>query len=428
MPTVDSSPQQEEWIDTFLDADAVFTYSDWGAEVLKKQSSNKINYIDTVSPGVDINTFKIKNRTEIKQQLGLSPDSVIIGSVMRNQKRKLIPELFTTFREVLDRLEASNSSLGENLYLYLHTSYPDMGWDIPELLRQSRVSNRVLFTYVCKNCKTTQCSVFTGPQKVCTKCMSKSMTFPSVTEGVSSDTLSSIYNIFDLYIQYSICEGFGMPQVEAGACGVPIATVDYSAMCDIVQKLKAYPIKIQTLFKELETKALRVYPDNNDLANYIIDFINKPKPTREKLRHEIQDLTHQQYNWDGITQKWEKYFDELDAKGYRSKWNAGKYETPVAKDPNIDLQSHFDRLIAICNNNFQETELVGSYRMLELLKNADYGFVQSSANSMAPFDFNNTIDYINTMIDNNNQAENVKNNNVKFDEDFITYAHLKSIT
>ena len=44
MPTVDSEPQQEDWIDTFLDADAIFTYSDWGAEVLNKQSSNKINY------------------------------------------------------------------------------------------------------------------------------------------------------------------------------------------------------------------------------------------------------------------------------------------------------------------------------------------------------------------------------------------------
>lgn len=296
MPTVDSSPQQEEWIDTFLKADAIFTYSDWGAQVLKDQSSGKINHIDTASPGVDINTFKIKNKQEIKHSLGLPADSIILGSVMRNQKRKLIPELFTTLRSVLDRLEATNSNLGQNLYLYLHTSYPDMGWDLPELLRQNRVSNKVLFTYICKSCKTTECSVFSGPQKVCSKCMSKSMTFPSVTEGVSADVLSSIYNIFDLYIQYSICEGFGMPQVEAGACGIPIATVDYSAMCDIVKKLKAYPIKVKTMFKELETKALRAYPDNTDLANYIFEFINKPAPAREKLRYEIQNLTHEQYN------------------------------------------------------------------------------------------------------------------------------------
>jgi len=320
MPTVDSSPQQEEWIDTFLDADAIFTYSDWGAKVLSSQSSGKINYIDTVSPGVDIDTFKIKNRKEIKQQLGLPSDSIIIGSVMRNQKRKLIPELLTTMRMVLDKLEKSDSSLGNNLFLYLHTSYPDMGWDIPELLRQSRMTNKVLFTYICKNCKTTNCSVFTGPQKVCAKCMSKSMTFPSVTDGVSSDTLSSIYNIFDLYVQYAICEGFGMPQVEAGACGVPIATVNYSAMCDIVDKLKAYPIKVKTMFKELETKALRAYPDNDDLCDYIINFINKPSPTKEKLRQEIQNLTHENYNWDNIAKKWEKYFDNLDSKGYRADW------------------------------------------------------------------------------------------------------------
>jgi glycosyltransferase involved in cell wall biosynthesis len=428
MPTVDSSPQQEEWIDTFLGADAIFTYSDWGAEVLKQQSSNKINYIDTASPGIDINVFKIKNRLEIKQQLGLPVDSIILGSVMRNQKRKLIPELFSILRKTLDKLEQDNNPIGNNLYLYLHTSYPDMGWDIPELLRQYRVSNRVLFTYVCKNCKVTDCSVFSGPQKVCKKCMSKSMTFPSVTDGVSTETLSSIYNVFDLYIQYAICEGFGMPQVEAGACGVPIATVNYSAMCDIVKKLKAYPIKVRTLFKELETKALRAYPDNDDLGQYILDFISKPAPTKEKLRHEIQDLTHQHYNWDIIAKKWENYFDSLDAKGFRAQWTAGEYQANVGAKNNIQPQEHFDQLIAICNNNFKDPTMIGSHKILELLNSADYGFVQSNPMAMSAFDFNGVLDYVNTLVNNNNQAHNVKLNNIKFDEDFITYAHLKSST
>lgn len=428
MPTVDSSPQQEEWIDTFLSADAVFTYSDWGADVLKQQSSNKINYIDTVSPGVDVTTFKIKNRAEIKQSLDISADSIIIGSVMRNQKRKLIPELMSAFRLLLDRLENENFNLGKNIYLYLHTSYPDMGWDIPELLRQSRVSNKVLFTYVCKNCKNTQCSTFCGPQKVCSRCMNKSMTFPSVTDGVSSDVLSSIYNLFDLYVQYSICEGFGMPQVEAGACGVPIATVNYSAMCDVVNKLKAYPIKIKAFFKELETKALRVYPDNNDLVNYIIEFLKKPSPAREKDRYDIQNLTHQYYNWDVIAQKWERYLDQLDATGYRSNWSVGSYQNTIQKKINPTPQTNFENLISICNNNFQNTEQIGSYKMLEILKNADYGFVQSGPTTMSAFDFTHVIDYVNTIINNNNQAQHTKEHNVQFDEDFIKYAHLKNST
>jgi hypothetical protein len=50
MPTVDSAPQQEDWIDTFLHADAIFTYSDFGRDTLADQSNNKINYIDTTSP------------------------------------------------------------------------------------------------------------------------------------------------------------------------------------------------------------------------------------------------------------------------------------------------------------------------------------------------------------------------------------------
>ena len=89
MPTVDSKPQQEEWIETFLDADAIFTYSDWGAEVLKYQTSSRINYIDTASPGVDLDTFNIQDKNQIRQKFNLPTDAFVIGSVMRNQKRKL---------------------------------------------------------------------------------------------------------------------------------------------------------------------------------------------------------------------------------------------------------------------------------------------------------------------------------------------------
>lgn len=427
MPTVDSAPQQDEWIDTFLDADAIFTYSDWGAEVLDKQSSGKIKYIDTVSPGVDTKTFKIKDREQIKAQLGLGPDTIIIGSVMRNQKRKLIPELFATLRLVLDQLEKNNSPLGDNLYLYLHTTYPDMGWDIPELLRQNRVCNKVLFSYICKQCKSTECSTFVGPQKYCSKCMSRSMSFPSVTEGVSPDVLSSIYNIFDLYVQYSICEGFGMPQVEAGACGVPIATVHYSAMCDIVKKLDAYPIKVKSFFKELETKAMRAYPDNEDLCQFILSFIDKPKPMKDKERKIIEEKTHKTYNWDDISAKWEKYLDDLDDTGYRSNWSAGQnIAINLDQYKNVSPNDYFGAVMQLCSQVLNDTSDIGSYRILDLLKNTDYGFIQNGPTSISPFGYNNIIDYMNTYINNNNQTQHVKNNNHEFQDDFIQYAKLKS--
>lgn len=427
MPTVDSSPQQEEWIDTFLDANAIFTYSDWGANVLKHQSSAKINYIDTASPGVDCNIFKPKNREQIKKDLSVPDNAIIIGSVMRNQKRKLIPELFAAFRLVLDKLEHDHDTeTAKNLYLYLHTSYPDMGWDIPELLKQNGLSNKVLFTYNCKSCGAISCSKFSGPQKTCSKCLNASASFPSVTNGVSTENLSNIYNIFDLYVQYSICEGFGMPQVEAGACGVPIATVNYSAMCDVIHKLDAYPIKIKTEFKELETKAIRVYPDNQDLANYILDFISIPQPLKNKKRQEISALTHKYYNWDDSCKKWENYFDKLNASGYRANWKDGEFLTPIT-NPNVsDDTSNFDQLLGILNNNMKNPSLIGSQKMLELLNCADYGFTQGGPAHFSAFGMNNVIDYVKTFIDNHNQAKQVKDNNTIFTEDFIAYANLKN--
>lgn len=427
MPTVDSSPQQEEWIDTFLNADAIFTYSDWGAKVLESQSSGKINYIDTASPGVDCKIFKPKNRLEIREKFGLQKDNIIIGSTMRNQKRKLIPELFVSFRKILDNLEKNNQqNIAKNLFLYLHTSYPDMGWDIPELLRQNQIANKVLFTYRCKNCTHVFCSKFQGPHKVCPKCLNQSCSFPSVTEGVTSEELSEIYNIFDLYVQYSICEGFGMPQVEAGACGVPIATVNYSAMCDIVKKLNAYPIKIKTEFKELETKAIRVYPDNDDLAQYILDFIKQPESIINKKRFETHELTHKHYNWDNIAKKWENFLDKIDSSGYRSSWNSGEYLSVPSEMPKSNHTNNFDNLLYLMNNNVKDISMIGNQKILELLNHADYGFVQSGPTSISAYTFKEAYDYVKTIIDNNNKSKEVMDNNTKFNEDFIIYANLKS--
>lgn len=425
MPTVDSEPQQEDWIDTFIKADAVFTYSDWGAEVLNKQSSGKINYIDTVSPGVDLDTFSIKNDKEsIKAQLGLPTDSMIVGSVMRNQKRKLIPELFVSFRKLLDKLEIDNPELGKKLFLYLHTSYPDAGWDIPELLKISRLANKVYFTYVCSNCGAIHPSVFSHPCKMCSSCGNKTSVLPSVTNGVSSEMLSNIYNTFDLYIQYAICEGFGMPQVEAGACGIPIASVDYSAMCDVVKKLEAYPIKISTFFKELETKAIRVYPDNDNLVDIIYKHINLPEPIKYQKRIKTRKLTEEYYNWDHVADKWMKYLDKLDESGYRSNWNLPANYLSKPQDLSISDKEKFMHCAGVCAQNMSDKNFINSMQMLSMLNDSDYGFTQAGF-SFQPFGYNTTINNLKQIIDNNNQAEYMRVNNIPINEDFIQYARMK---
>ena len=120
MPTVDSAPQRPDWIDTFAKADGVFTYSDWSGDVLRKESGGMISPLGAASPGVDIETFKpVPNKSAHKSEAGLLDDVKIIGTVMRNQKRKLFPDLFQAFRKFLDQCEQrGKTELAKKTFLY----------------------------------------------------------------------------------------------------------------------------------------------------------------------------------------------------------------------------------------------------------------------------------------------------------------------
>ena len=427
MPTVDSAPQQEDWIDTFMHADAIFTYSDFGRDTLADQSNNNINYIDTASPGVSLDVFKpMENRDEIRKALGVD-DKFIIGGVMRNQKRKLIPELFVAFKQLLNQMQEEKNPIGEKLFLHLHTSYPDAGWDLPKMLKEYEVGNRVMFTYSCKNCNFYRPSLYSHPLTICPKCGSKSFSMPNVSSGLSQQDLNIIFNTFDFYVQYAICEGFGMPQVEAGAAGVPIASVDYSAMNDVVNKLNGYPIRVNQYFKELETQAIRVYPDNDDLVDILKKYLNLPDMLKQQKRHETRQLVEKHYNWDNIAKKWENYLDNVQLTGLQGQWNQ---KIPAIK-PTGDLNKDgnpYDVLINWISSNMPNHQISTSISVLNMIRNLDYGFAINGMQTQN-YDLKNVKDNLEVMINNHNTAMIAKDDSSKMpEEDYIHYANMKDQT
>lgn len=431
MPTVDSAPQQEDWIDTFVHTDAVFTYSDFGRDTLLHQSNNQIKYIDTVSPGVSLQNFQYLNkdqRTQLRQFFGIDPEAFVIGSVMRNQKRKLIPELFVAMKTFIEHLKKTNHPKAEKTYLYLHTSYPDAGWDIPLFLKEYDIGNKVLFTYACKNCKLYRPSLYQHPLALCPRCGQMSMSMPNVSAGITQQELSTIYNTFDLYVQYAICEGFGMPQVEAGAAGVPIASVDYSAMQDIIQYLKAYPIKVNQFFRELETKAIRVYPDNDSLINILKDFINMPEFLQEQKRHETRKLTEARYNWDDISKKWEHYLDNIKLTNLQGQWNQ---ILPQITEISMQELSQYqelsppEQIMTILSRKMGSHQMMSSMLLLNMIRDIVYGFTMNGMQTQ-PYNMENAITTVNNLIKNHNIAMTALSNEDKISkDDFITYASMK---
>jgi len=335
MPTVDARPQARQWVATYASANACFTYSDWAGSVLKSQASDKINYLGSAPPSAHPAYKPISDKRAHKEQFGIDPDYKIIGTVMRNQRRKLYPDLFEAFRKFLDKSE------DKKFYLYCHTSYPDLGWDIPELIQEHGLAAHVLFTYICPETKKPFPSLFNGAVAQSPFTGKWGSTLSNVKNGVSYEDLSNIMNLFDLYSQYANCEGFGLPQVEAAACGVPVCGTDYSAMESVLRKLEGEPIKPAALYKELETGCLRAVPDNDAAAEFFLDFFSKSDKERMEIGLKTRGNFDKYYQWHLSGKKWEDYFDSIELLPIERTWASAPRIAPPAPKPD-DVPDNFD--------------------------------------------------------------------------------------
>jgi glycosyltransferase involved in cell wall biosynthesis len=316
MPTVDSAPQDEQWLSTYMNANAVTTYSDWGLELLRKQGNGKINTICSTPPGADLEVFRPIDKQAVRNGLGINPNALVIGTVMRNQKRKLYPDLIQAFAQFL---REAPESIAKRAYLLLHTSFPDVGWDLPLLVKEAGVGSRVLFTYACRNCGGVRVTPFRDMRAACNRCGAIQSFMPNSGGGLDRGALNAIYNAMDCYVQYATCEGFGMPMVEAGAVGLHVFATDYSAMEDVVRKIHGTPVKVQRLFRESETHCWRALPDNTDFVQKLIGFFRLPGPVRQARSVSIRKAVEQHYNYDKTTASWEEIFDKAP---YAENWNA----------------------------------------------------------------------------------------------------------
>lgn len=375
MPTVDSAPQKDEWLEIFADADSVFTYSDWGLEVLNKESNNTIKTVSAAPPGCDISVFNpVQNKEAHRAEMGFFADANIIGTIMRNQGRKLYPDLFEAFRKFIDLCYArGRKDLADKSYLYVHCSYPDVGWEIPELLREHGLGRKVIFTYICRNCNNPFCALFRDARTVCPKCNSASAILPNTVVGLNSEQLAQVINLFDVYIQYSICEGFGMPQVEAAACGVPVMAVDYSAMSDIVQKTEGILLPVQRMFRDIGTTAYRALPDNEQCAEIIYSFFSKPSSLRRIMGHKARLAVEKYYTWDRTIKLWEDHIDNIVLTGNQGKWNIPKRhinKVPETWPENISNPDFIDWEIV---NVLQDPKRLNTRFSMRYLRQLNYG-------------------------------------------------------
>ena len=371
MPTVDAFPQANQWINTYATADSVMAYSEFGRDTLLQQCDS-IKFVDIASPSASQHFQPIENKQQHKVNMGIAPESLIIGTVMRNQKRKLYPDLFKSFRIFLDHAQ------DPNVFLYCHTYYPDVGWDIPALIYEHGLSNKVLFTYKCRNCQNITVDFFQNEVQFCTKCQQFNNHLVGINNPVSEPDLANVYNLFDIYIQYANSEGFGMPQLEAANCAVPVISTYYSAMQSVVDNIGAIGIPPLSFYVECETGCNRAVPNNELFVNTLLG-LHKEKYKLPDIGKQIKQKAAQHYSWDKTAGIWANHIMNIEPKDPSKTWlSPPQIKEPATHMPD-NIVSMVDKVDFIFDNILHKPEWKGNYLWKRLLK--DLTFMMRCENS-----------------------------------------------
>lgn len=157
-----------------------------------------------VPHGIDTDQFSPKDRQDARARMGIEDDiefiAVMVAANKGRPSRKAIPEVLWAWRTFL---KSHPDSL---LYLHTHPGPEQGGVDIKVLLTQLNIApGKVMLASPYQN-----------------------------TMGYSDAFLQDAYNAADVLLSPSLGEGFGLPIVEAQACGCPVIVNNWSSMPELL--------------------------------------------------------------------------------------------------------------------------------------------------------------------------------------------------
>lgn len=335
---IDGFPQKWQWLQDYGKLDGLFTYSHFGKKVLEEQSRfplarhlniKPLDVVDVIQPGVDLDVFKPLPKGEAHKAFSIPAHMKFIGTVMRNQPRKLFDRIIQSYAMFLKQYPQESKDVN----LLLHTSIPDVGWDIPECIARAGVGHLVWFSYICHNCRGIAISRWQGSPTKCPLC-GKDGAFhtPNTQMGFDDQHLNLVYNLMDVYVQGSIAEADAMPINEVRGAGVPCLVSDYSAMYEKARMGGALPIVNDTIYTESETMQWRSLFNRKDLAKKLARLF-KNTEERKRMGREARECAEKYYSWDLTALKWEAWITSAKIKDRNGTWNKDNEIKTYVKDP-----------------------------------------------------------------------------------------------
>ena len=245
----------------------------------------------TIPFGVDLDIHKPADKSAARQAAGLPDDGrFIAGMVAANSSypcRKSFPEVLLAWVDFLNR--------GNDGVLYLHTTVTPKGKagiDLAGLLETLQLP----------------WSTTDDPDKE--RHARAVVLLPSqhrMWSGAYSDqSLVNVYNALDLYLAPSMAEGFGIPILEAQACGLPVVTLANTSMPELT--FNGICIQPAQLTWEAEGGWRGIAP-----VQGIVDALECG--IQGGFEHRVPEQVAE-FGWDRVVERdWLPFLAELEAEG-----------------------------------------------------------------------------------------------------------------
>jgi glycosyltransferase involved in cell wall biosynthesis len=117
--------------------------------------------------------------------------------------------------------------------------------------------------------------------------------------GYTTAELAQIYNCFDALVFPSGAEGFGMPVLEAMACGVPVVYANYSGHAEFAV---GRPVRVR-LVPDTPDPSFLGFVDMGDLIANTLDLVEDAVLQRELAGRALDKA--RAMDWDAFTPQWQ---------------------------------------------------------------------------------------------------------------------------
>jgi hypothetical protein len=254
---------------------------------------------------------------------------------------------------------------------------------------------------------------------ICRKCGKLAAHPPNANHSCPRHVLADIMKTFDLYVQYSISEGWGMPLTEAQACGVPTMAVRYSAMEDHLQCPTSIPIEVERFFWEaiIETEQRRALPSNNDFVSKLDRFLKqnesvrneKINKTREWIEEPVetygQNIKMRRRGWERTAAIWEQVIRETEIKDQQKTWlcPTSRINNPILTAPSNDMNNS-EFVNWVIGKVWNRPDMLHTHFAGEWLKSLNSGS-RTMGDKRVPFDRNAFVEHFMGMVKQGNAAE-----------------------